>query len=142
MIFSKIYIYLTVFIVGLAPYNAWSSYGEEGGGVGYFAVALLWALVNASVASAYRLKHHFDGKNKELANKLFKRVTVSSFYGIFIGFFITLCFMGVILILNEIGITVIVSLFQYVGDTNAMIVLFFAATNIASMMYCFTSDDY
>ena len=100
----------------------------------------MWALVNASVASLYRLKNHFDGENKELANKLFMRVTFSSFIGIFIGFFITLCFMGVILILNEIGITVFFSLIQYLGDTNAMIVLFFAATNIASM-YCFTSDD-
>ena len=63
MIFSKINIFVTVFIVGLAPYNASSSYGEEGGGVGYIAVALLWALVNASVASLYRLKYHFDGKN-------------------------------------------------------------------------------
>ena len=69
MIFSKINIFVTVFIVVLAPYNASSSYGEEGGGVGYIAVALLWALVNASVASLYRLKYHFDGKNKELANK-------------------------------------------------------------------------
>ena len=141
MIFSKINIYVTVFIVGLTPYNAWSSYGEEGGGIGYIAVALLWALVNASVASLYRLKLHFDGENKELANKLFMKVTFSSFVGIFIGFWITLFYMGAFLILNEIGITVFYKLFQYIGDTIAMVVLFFAATNIASMMYFFTCDN-
>ena len=64
MIFSKINIFVTVFIVGLAPYNASSSYGEEGGGAGYIAVALLWALVNASVASLYRLKYGSSIRNK------------------------------------------------------------------------------
>ena len=112
-------------------------YGDEGG-IPDIAYLFLWVAICAAIASLYRLADRFNKKDEEISKKIFLSVVMASGIGGFFGFCIT---FGIVIITMIIDGIFDSRLLSFVGERTNLIVLFFAAVNVAGLNYMLRDED-
>ena len=111
--------------------------GEEEG-IPDIAYLLLWVGLCAALSSLYRITDRIKKEDEETSKKIFSSVVVASGAGGMIGFFIILAVVISVMVIDAIfGL----SISSFVTQKTNLIVLFFAAVNVAGLNYLLRNTD-